>query len=32
MEDVPAVADVVARLKQEYAAARQRVMASAFPR
>ena len=32
MEDVPTVADVVARLKQEYAAARQRVMASAFPR
>ena len=32
MEDVPAVADVVARLKQEYSAARQRVMASAFPR
>ena len=32
MEDVPAVADVVARLKHEYTAARQRVMASNFPR
>jgi nitronate monooxygenase len=32
MEDVPAAADVVARLKHEYTAARQRVMASNFPR
>ena len=32
MEDVPAVADVVARLKHEYTAARKRVMASNFPR
>jgi len=32
MEDVPAVADVVARLKLEYATARQRVIASNFPR
>lgn len=32
MEDVPAVADVVARLKHEYIAARARVMASDFPR
>jgi hypothetical protein len=32
MEDVPAVADVVARLKHEYIAARERVMTSDFPR
>jgi nitronate monooxygenase len=32
MEDVPAVADVVARLKLEYTTARQRVIASNFPR
>ena len=30
MEDVPTVAEVVARLKQEYAAARARVMATKF--
>jgi hypothetical protein len=32
MEDVPTVAEVVARLKSEYAHARQRVMATHFPR
>lgn len=32
MEDVPTVAEVVTRLKREYAEARQRVMATSFPR
>ena len=32
MEDVPTVAEVVARLKKEYAAARARVMATDYPR
>jgi nitronate monooxygenase len=32
MHDVPTVAEVVTRLKHEYTAARQRVMASNFPR
>ena len=32
MEDVPTVAEMVARLKREYAAARARVMATAYPK
>ncbi len=32
MEDVPTVADMVARLKRDYLAARARVMASGYPR
>jgi len=32
MEDVPAVAEVVARLKQEYVHARARMMATSYPR
>lgn len=32
MEDVPAVAEVVSRLKHEYTTARERVMATHFPR